>query len=472
MIDSPARRIWEAALGQLQLQVTRPSYDTWLRETVGLSLQADRLVIGTPSTFAAEWLEQRMYQLIRKTVQDIARQPVEVQFQVCQNSSNDRRWDGPWRGATETLPATPLHQRPPGPFAEGASPFVQTLNPRYTFDSFVIGKSNQLAHAAAQAVSGSPGHAYNPLFIYSDVGLGKTHLLHAVAHQVAQQGLDFLYVSSEQFTNDFIAAIRERTTAEFRAKYRSVDVLLIDDIQFISGKEQTQEGFFHTFNDLHNANRQILLTSDRPPKALALLEDRLRSRFEWGLIADIQPPDLETRLAILRFKAEQSRVPIDNAVFDYIAHKAQKNIRELEGCLNRIIAFAQLTQSPITVDLAARTLADISPERYQHPISPQLLLQQVSAYYRIPLEVLTGKRRDKRTATARQIAMYLLREEGHRPLQEIGHLLGGRNHATVLHGVKKIAQDIEADNDLRHDVFNLRERLIHPDPQFAKPAAS
>jgi chromosomal replication initiator protein len=467
MPDAKAQWVWEAALGQLQLQVSRPSYNTWLKDTVGLAIDATHLVVGLSNTFAAECLEQRMYGLVQSAVEGVVGAPLEVHFRVVpraietapslgswpSTSSSSLSFPGPPPEATMLSPSREIRQASPA------------LNPRYTFEQFVVGKGNQLAYAAAVAVSSSPGIGYNPLFVYSGVGLGKTHLLHGTAHQISRLGLNFLYVTTEQFTNEFIAAIRDRSTDEFRARYRSVDVLLIDDIQFISGKEQTQEGFFHTFNDLHNANRQIIVASDRPPKALALLEDRLRSRFEWGLIADIQPPDLETRTAILRFKAEQANLPISNEVLDFIARKAQKNIRELEGSLNRVVAYAQLVNSTITIDLAAHALADLLHERHLRTLQPEILLEKVAAYYHLQPGALTGKRRDKQTALARQVAMYLLREDAHRPLKEVGRLLGGRDHTTVIYAVRKVSEEMESSNHLRQDILTLREELLTTKPQ-------
>ena len=465
MTDSAAWSIWQATLGQLQLQVTRPSYNTWLKGTVGIALEGDRLVIGTPNTFAAEWLEQRMYQLIRKTVEGITKRPLEILFQVRQKHAS---WPTP-AGPREPLsgglvPTTSLQE--PSALARTLPPHsAHALSDRYTFDSFVVGESNGLAYAAAQAVASYPGLAYNPLFIYAGVGLGKTHLLHAIAHQVTSQRLTCLYVSTEQFTNDFISAIRERTTDAFRTKYRSVDVLLVDDIQFIGGKEQTQEGFFHTFNELHNANRQIVIASDRPPKALPLLEDRLRSRFEWGLITDIQPPALETRQAILHFKADQRQIRIDAAVIELVARKVPNNIREMEGTLNKLVAFAQFTGRSITLSLANQILGDTDAFR-RHPPRPQSILEQVARYYTLPIATLTAKRRDKHTATARQVAMYLLREETRHSLKEIGFLLGHRNHATVLYAIRKVHDQLNTNPDLRQDIASLRARLLQADSPY------
>jgi chromosomal replication initiator protein len=437
--------LWSAVLGDLELQVTRPTYQTWLKETSGLALRDNVLTVKVPTPFAAEWLEKRMYRLIQTTAQRVGQAPLEVQFQVGEQQES------------RIADAEPLPP-PPANGGNGHAPTVR-LSERYTFASFVVGPSNRLAYSAARAVSDAPGRSYNPLFIYAGVGLGKTHLLHAIAHEVSAKGLDLRYVTSEQFTNEFIGAIRERTTEEFRARYRSLDVLLIDDIQFISGKEQTQEGFFHTFNDLHNSGRQIVIASDRPPKALSLLEDRLRSRFEWGLIADIQPPDLETRMAILRSKATQLHMAADDDVVEFLARKVQKNVRELEGSLNRLAAYAALTGHAITVETAQQALADLLVDASRRAATPSQVIESVANRFNVNRGALSGKRRDKQTAQARQVAMYLLREELGLPFTEIGRLLGDRDHSTVTHAVGKINYDINVDTVLRKTILEVKERL-------------
>jgi len=334
-----------------------------------------------------------------------------------------------------------------------------TFNPKYTFHSFIVGSCNRLPHAAALAVAEKPGRVYNPLFIYGGVGLGKTHLLHAIGHMALASNLRVLYVSTEQFTNEFIKAIRERKTEDFRQKYRGVDVLLVDDIHFLIGKEQTQEGFFHTFNDLHNDNRQIVISSDRPPKSMPLLEDRLRSRFGWGLITDIQPPDLETRLAILQAKAEEQGVTILQEVLDLIARKAQKSIRELEGSLNRVVAFARLTNAPLTLEVASQALTEFPSPGPRRSLSPPAIIDTVAKYFELEPEALEGKKRDKLTALARHVAVYLIREEIGRPFTDIGRQLGGRDHSAILRGYAKIAAEINISPQLRRDILEIRELL-------------
>ena len=334
------------------------------------------------------------------------------------------------------------------------------LNPRYTFDAFIVGGSNRLAHAASLAVAEAPGESYNPLFLYGGVGLGKTHLLHAIGHQGVQTGLAVLYVSSEQFTNEIINAIRYRTTEEFRAKYRSVDILLVDDIQFIAGKESTEEEFFHTFNSLHEMSKQIVICSDRPPKAIVSLEERLRSRFEWGLIADIQPPDLETRMAILRVKADLPRYRIPDDIIAYIAGRVQTNIRELEGCLNRLMAYQQLHRTDLTMDVARAAMTSLGNDNRESRLNGKQIAQAVAEYYHISEEAMCGKQRDKHIVMPRQIAMYLIRQETEVSLFEIGQLFGGRDHSTVLHACEKIDREININPTLRREIVAIREQLL------------
>ena len=338
------------------------------------------------------------------------------------------------------------------------------LNPRYLFDTFIVGKSNKFAHAASQAVAEQPGRVYNPLFLYGGVGLGKTHLLHAVGHTGEAAGLNVLYVTSEKFTNEIINAIRFQKTEEFRAKYRQIDILLVDDIQFIAGKESTEEEFFHTFNSLHNANKQIVVTSDRPPKAIHSLQDRLRSRFEWGLLADVQPPEYEHRLAILRFKCSSLRFGIPSGVIEYIARPECGNVRELEGALNRVIAYATLHDAPITVSLAAKALENIYSETDLKPhtplmLSPAEVLEGVSRYYNVTEELIRGKQRGHTIVWPRQIAMYLMREETNASLQQIGAELGGRDHTTIMYGWERVHNEMKNNDRIRHEIAAVLESI-------------
>src|SRR2546429_4884250 len=334
------------------------------------------------------------------------------------------------------------------------------LNPRYAFEAFIVGNSNRLAHAASLAVAEAPGESYNPLFLYGGVGLGKTHLLHAIGHQGVQTGLAVLYVSSEQFTNEIVNAIRYRTTEEFRAKYRSVDILLVDDIQFIAGKESTEEEFFHTFNSLYEMSKQIVICSDRPPKAIVSLEERLRSRFEWGLIADIQPPDLETRMAILRVKADLLNYRVPDEIIAYIAGRVQTNIRELEGCLNRLMAYQQLHRTDLTLEMARAAMSSLGNDSKESRLDSKQIVQAVAKYYQISLDAMCGKQRDKHIVMPRQIAMYLIRQETQVSLLEIGQLFGGRDHSTVMHACEKIDREVNINPTLRREIVAIREQLL------------
>lgn len=335
------------------------------------------------------------------------------------------------------------------------------LNPRFTFDRFIIGSSNRLASAACMAVADNPAQAYNPLFLYGGVGLGKTHLLHAIGNAALDRDpeINVLYVSSEKFTNDLIESIRRQQTEEFRIRYRNIDILLIDDIQFIAGKDATQEEFFHTFNTLHTVGKQVVMTSDRPPKAILTLEERLRSRFEWGLIVDIQMPDYETRTAILRTKAEQMTVDVPANVIDFLAQRIQSNIRELEGSLNRVVAYAKLNGTAITVDSAAAALSDLLDTGPKKRITGDSILRTVCEYYGVDMRAVQGRGRSRNIVGPRQVAMYLLREETDASLVDIGAMLGGRDHTTIMYGCDKIAEEITTDNRLKQEINSIRERL-------------
>ena len=444
METKPAREIWEAALGELQIQVNKSNYRTWLNKTIGLTYQGDRFVIGVPNTFVAEYLDKNQRSLIEKTLIGLTQPCVKVVFQV-----NGKHKDSPdGNGSQETGRL-------------GGSTDIPRINAKYTFDNFVVGSCNHLAYAAAMGAAQNPGTSYNPLFIHGETGLGKTHLLHAAGNVAVNNHFQVLYVSAEQFTNEFINAIQRRKTEDFRNKFRNVDMLLIDDIHFIFGKEQTEETFFHTFNDLHNANRQMIITSDRPPKSVSSLAARLRSRFEWGLITDIQPPDPKTRLAILQAKANRENVSIVPDVLEFIAQRAQHNIRELEGCFNRVTAFARLIKASPTIELATEALKDVAGTQPKNgDITPSQVIQAVADSFHLAPPDLISRKRDKETALARQMAMYLLREQTSYSLAQIGSQLGGRDHSTVLHACTKIARDIDADHHLQRKVAEIRQRLL------------
>jgi chromosomal replication initiator protein len=439
------QEIWETALGELQLQVSKPNYRTWFSKTAGLSYQDNKFIIGVPNTFAAEYLEKNQRSLIEKALIGLTTPGVRVVFQVNGNPHNHQ-------GDSDTETGIPS---PP--------PTYTRLNPKYVFDSFIEGSNNRLARAAALSVAQNPGHSYNPLFIYGGAGLGKTHLIHAVGHMALSNHINVICTSAEQFTNEFVSALREKSTDDFRNKYRSIGMLLIDDIHFISGKEQTEESFFHTFNELHNTNRQIVITSDCPPQAMPLLEERLRSRFEWGLIVDIQPPDLETRLAILQYKTRQRGVNIALDVLEFIAQQAQRNIRELEGSLNRVVAFAKLLRAVPTTELAAKALENIAnKERVPDLFTPASIVAIVAKSFQLGEEDLKGRKRDKETALARRIAMYLIRQETNSSLAQIGQELGNRDAASVTTACRKIAVDINNSPYLKRKIRDI-QRSIHPE---------
>lgn len=451
MGDRSAQEIWETALGELQVQFSKSNYRTWLEKTVGLSYQDNQFIIGVPSTFVAEYLRKNQRCLIEKTLIGLTQRDINVVFQVDANHQNQ-----PARYSTREEIPTAGQTRP------------QRFNSKYTFDSFVAGSCNRLALAAALEVAENPGHSYNPLFIYGGVGLGKTHLLQAIGHVALAGNLQVLYVSAEQFTNDFITALQERKTEEFNHKFRSVDMLLIDDIYFIIGKEQTQEAFFHTFNELHNENHQIAVTCDRSPKSMPLVEDRLRSRFEWGLIVDIQPPDLDTRLAILQAKAEQEGVNVSFDVLEFLAHQIQQNMRELEGCLNRVIALARLTGALLTPELAAQALKDIAGRQAKgSSITPGQVIDAVANSFQLAPLDLKSRKRDKETTLARQAAIYLIKQETDYSLARIGQELGGRNHSTIIHSYEKIASEINTNSYLQRKISDIQQSL-HRKPNNGK----
>ena len=456
-----ADHAWQATLGELQLQLTKATFDTWVKNTHVLSCEDGTFLIGVHNGYAKDWLENRLLTTIKRTLIGIVGHTVDVKFIVRPKPANNTTQEKSLLASmvSESVAVSTRERDGMSRARHGYRPSFDTgLNPKHTFETFIVGNSNRLAHAAARAVAENPGRAYNPLFIYGGVGLGKTHLLHAIGDMALTYTPSVLYVSSETFTNDLINAIRTQSTEEFRAKYRdNIDVLLIDDIQFIGGKESTQEELFHTFNTLHEASKQIVMSSDRPPRAISTLEERLKSRFEWGLIADIQPPDLETRTAILRSKAESQGVAISSEVIDFIAAKFQSNIRELEGALNRVIAHIGLMKVELSVEMAGAILEDFltGPDS----VTVDQILEAVSEHYHVEVAVLKSRLRSQKVAFARQVAMYLLREELHCSLPQIGAILGGRDHTTALYGHEKIAIGIEENDQLRRDVLTIKEQL-------------
>ncbi len=448
------KQLWQTALGELQVGLSRANYDTWFKDTAIISEEDDVFLVGVPNAFAREWLESKYRSQVRTALQHLVGRTVDVRFVTSNAGVTHGRAPAP----TGRTPGTSGGGRE-GP--SGPPQLAPALIPRYTFATFVVGSNNRLAHAAALSVAERPGHSYNPLFVYGGSGLGKTHLMHAIGHAVLARHPKkrVVYATSEKFTNEFINAIRTQKSEEFRERYRRIDVLLIDDIQFIAGKEGTQEEFFHTFNAIHEEGKQIVLSSDRPPKAIPQLEDRLRSRFEWGLPADISAPDLETRIAILHAKAEAQSVAIPAPIIDFLAQRIVSNIRELEGALTKLVAYATLNAVAITAELAQTMLQNLLYNPRRQSLSPERIVEAVAKYYSVPVEQLRGKARDRQIVTPRQIAMYLMREETEVPLIRIGEALGGRDHSTVLHGVEKIERELAENDDFRRDISALRELL-------------
>ena len=444
--------IWPAALGELQLQMTQATFDTWLRDSRLLKYEDGTFVIGVKNGYAKDWLEHRLLTTIKRTLVRLTGRTVEIKFVVWNEEPQQKEKE-------EEDEEVPLLNLPTSISAPVSAYSPANLNPRYIFDNFVVGPGNRLAHAASLAVTEDPAGAYNPLFIYGGVGLGKTHLLHAIGHTCQAQGLRVLYASSEEFTNDLIEAIRSHTTDTFREKYRTSDILLVDDIQFIAGKERTQEEFFHTFNTLHGTGKQVVISSDRTPKAMNTLEKRLCSRFEWGLITDIQPPDLETRIAILRSKSATFDTAIPGEILDLIAARIQSNIRELEGALNRVMALSSLTHQPLTPEVAETALHHLLPQRSQ--LTENQIIEAVAFHFGIGVAALQGRSRSQSIARPRQIAMFLIREEIGASLPQIGAMLGGRDHTTILYGCKRIADLIEEDMNLRREITVLRQQLYN-----------
>ncbi len=457
-----AEKIWSETLDRVRKDVLRPSFETWLRNSraVELDLHKRELVVAVPHEFARNWVQENYAQSLEKALTDVMGNEQSVDLVLTSDEMSDMLDDEPIpemdRSQAHRTNHDSMKKRLPKPIHTGP------LNPKYTFANFVVGNSNRLSHAACLAVAQAPARAYNPLFLYGGVGLGKTHLMQAVAHRVAHDSSDLsvVYVSSERFANELINSIRDTKTVNFRNRYRNVDVLMIDDIQFLAGKERTQEEFFHTFNTLHEANKQIVISSDRPPKEIPTLEERLRSRFEWGLISDIQPPDLETRIAILRKKAASENLNVPDDILHLIAQSITSNIRELEGALIRLVAFSSLRQQHIDMALAEEALRDLIPTK---PAAQRITIkdvqQAVCEHYEVSIADINGRRRTQAIAFPRQLAMFLARELTDFSLPQIGADFGGRDHSTVIHAYNKINKDLEADSDLRAQVDDLMKTI-------------
>ncbi|MGE5372930.1 MAG: chromosomal replication initiator protein DnaA [Solirubrobacterales bacterium] len=422
-------QIWDKVLDSIRAEIDATSFEAWFSTARFDSFNQDTFLISLPNVFTKEWIESRYLPLLNDKLSVYLSDPFQVKLLVKLPANHESRY---------------------------------FLNPKYTFESFVVGNNNRFAHAASYAVAEAPSRSYNPLFIYGGVGLGKTHLMQAIGHHilVRNHNINIVYVSSEQFANELINAIKDGTTPDFRNKYRNIDVLLIDDIQFLAGKERTQEEFFHTFNALYEANRQIVISSDRPPKDIPTLESRLRSRFEWGLLTDIQPPDIETRIAILRKRAQLETVDVPNDVVQYIANHIQSNIRELEGALNRVIAYSSFHNQPVSLDLASEALKDILPPPLPTQITVDMIKEVVAEYFSLQIEDLNSKRRTQQLAFPRQIAMFLCRELTPNSLPQIGQSFGGRDHTTVIYACDKVATELKSDAVLYRIINDLKRKLI------------
>lgn len=430
---------WENILDKLKSELSKPSFETWLSSTKLIDFSNNKITISVTNEFAKDWIESRYSNLIKSTVQNYLNAPVTISFIADQDQISDT-----------TIPN-----------GMNFGILSHSLNPKYTFDTFVIGNGNRFAHAAALAVAESPAKSYNPLFVYGGSGLGKTHLMHAISHVITKNfpSMKILYVTGEQFTNELIDSIRYERQVEFRNTYRKIDILLIDDIQFLAGKEGTQEEFFHTFNTLYEANKQIIISSDRPPKEIPTLEERLRSRFEWGLTTDINPPDYETRIAILRKKAQLENFIVPDEIITFIASEIQSNIRELEGALSKITAYCMLTNQPITVSLAEEILRDMIPLKNQKLISLELIQKAVAEHYKMPIQEFKQKKRTRIVAFPRQVAMYLCRELTDLSLPQIGEKFGGRDHTTVLHAFDKINELRKTDPSIDKSINDIINKI-------------
>ena len=481
---------WKATLGELELQMTKATFNTWLKDARLLANEENEYVIGVRNDYAKDWLENRLYDTILRTLSAIVRKEVAIRFVVWSDEliapptkvglTNKKTKNGQDDSPSEQPTTAVKKERAMinGRFTAqrmGMQSALRngtgsvngyltqsidnggSLNHRFSFSTFVVGSSNRLAHAAALSVAENPGQTYNPLFIYGGVGLGKTHLLHAIGQKCRDDGYEVLYISSETFTNDLVQSIRNKNMVEFREHYRTTDVLMIDDIQFIAGKEGTQEELFHTFNELHSQGKQVVISSDRTPRAMATLEERLQSRFEWGLMADIQLPDLETRKAILESKAYDLGVSVPDDVTELIAHRVRRNIRELEGALNKVMAYAQLTNRPVDMDIVEMALSELVSQPEKATVDQ--VISAVCRFYKVTEDAISSSSRSRTISYPRQIAMYLARTETDASLPQIGTRLGNRDHTTILYGYEKIAKEVERDSSIRRDTMEIKATL-------------
>ena len=444
-------QLWQAVLGEIELSLSKANFTTWFKNTFISSHQDNKVVICVPNTFTKTWLEKKYHKEISNALKNVVDEEIkEIFYKV------EARKTGPIDDLLKKIKIKKdsITDKPIATNRFG-------LNSRYAFDSFIVGKSNELAHAACQAVAANPGHAYNPLFIYGGVGLGKTHLLQAIGHELSKKTDKILYVTCEKFTNDYIQAVRNGQAKNFKDHYRNADLLLIDDIHFMGGKDGTQEEFFHTFNELHQTDKQIVISSDRPPKAIPALEKRLLSRFEWGMIADIGQPDLETRTAILEAKSKEKNYKFEKEIIDYIANNIQSNIRELEGALNRLIAYYEFNNAQPTIDATKNILNSVISSFQSKSTSTKDILEAVSRFYNINIRDITGKSRKKELVVPRQIIMYLMREEINTSYPTIGQELGGRDHTTAMHAYNKIRREITENERTKQNINSIKQILCN-----------
>ncbi len=445
---STGQQIWQAVLGNLELSLSKAKFTTWFKNTRVLEQAGDKITIAVPNAFTKEWLVNKYHQDILRSLRAINPEIKRIEYQISSNFV-----------PPGTARPRPEEKNSP---AQNPSPGLRSgLNPKYTFESFIVGANNSLAHAAAQAIMKKPGRAYNPLFIYGGVGLGKTHLMQAIGNELLKSGgaSRVLYVTTEKFTNEFIQAVRDNRGENFKNLYRTVDALIIDDVQFLAGKEQTQEEFFHTFNALHQNNKQIILSSDRLPKEIPSIEERLVSRFEWGMIADVQPPDFETRLAILRTKSKERGYEVDPRVLEYLAQTIETNIRELEGSLNRLVVFCQLNNTEVTLEKVKDALASIIFTPRKRGANPKKIMEVVADFYNVSVDDLVRQSRKKEYVTPRQVAMYIIRKELETSLPMIGEIFGGRDHTTVIHAVDKIQNLAKEKENLKQELSLITEKI-------------
>lgn len=457
-------QLWQAVLGEIELNLSKANFTTWFKNTFIGAIENNKVVICVPNTFTKAWLEKKYHDFIAKAIHNVSDQPInEIIYKVETKKpiENEKPFYSQAQNFSKTEQISNLNTSSSETNNNHEPVFINQfgLNSKYTFKNFIVGKGNELAHAACQAVAANPGKAYNPLFIYGGVGLGKTHLLQAIGHEIAKTTNKLMYVTCEKFTNDYIQSVKSGQAKNFKDKYRNVDLLLIDDIQFMAGKDGTQEEFFHTFNELHQTDKQIILTSDRPPKSIPALEKRLISRFEWGMITDVVQPDIETRVAILESKCREKNYVLESDVLYFVANNVQNNIRELEGALNRLIAFHEFNNTTPSIDTVKNILSNLITSAKSKSLSPKNIIEAVSAYFDIDTKDIVGQSRKKELVYPRQITMYLMRQESNISYPTIGQELGGRDHTTAMHAYNKIQKEIKENDKINQDIESIKHQL-------------